>query len=78
MRKLKIEKSFLKNITSIEKVLKLWRIHNVTSEEKITVFKALNVQHYSSSINHQCLNINCERIKQNIERISLEKQKIQK
>ena len=34
-------KNFLKRITSIETVLKLWRIRNLTLERKIAVFKAL-------------------------------------
>ena len=35
--------NFLKHITSIEKVLKLWRMQNLTLEGKITVFKALTI-----------------------------------
>ena len=34
------DENFLKQITSIEKVLKLWRMRNLTLEGKVTVFKA--------------------------------------
>ena len=35
--------NFLKQITSIEKVFKLWRMRNLTLEGKVTVFKALAI-----------------------------------
>ena len=37
------DENFLKQITSIEKVLKLWRMRNLTLEGKVTVFKALAI-----------------------------------
>ena len=37
------DENFLKQITSIEKVLKLWRIRKLTLERKVTVFKALTI-----------------------------------
>ena len=37
------DKNFLEQITSIEKVLKLWRMKNVTLAGKVTVFKALAI-----------------------------------
>ena len=41
--------NFLKQITSIEKVLKLWRMRNLTLEGKITAFKALAMSKISIS-----------------------------
>ena len=40
-KKIEKDENFLKQITSIEKVLKLWRMRNVTLERKTTVLKAL-------------------------------------
>ena len=40
-KKTESNENFLKQIASIEKVLKLWRMRNLTLEGKITVFKAL-------------------------------------
>ena len=37
------DENFLKQITSIEKVLKLWRMRNLTLEGKVTVLKALAI-----------------------------------
>ena len=37
------DENFLKQITSIEKALKLWRMPNLTLEGKVTVFKALAI-----------------------------------
>ena len=37
------DENFLKQITSIEKVLKLWCMRNLTLEGKVTVFKALAI-----------------------------------
>ena len=37
------DENFLKQITSIEKVLKLWRMRNLTLEGKVTIFKALAI-----------------------------------
>ena len=44
-------KNFLKQITSIEKVLKLWHMRSLTLEGKVTVFKALTI----SKIGHLAL-----------------------
>ena len=40
-KKIENDENFLKQITSIEKVLKLWRMRNLTLEGKATVFKVL-------------------------------------
>ena len=37
------DKNFLKQITIIEKVLKLWRMRNLTLEGKVAVFKELEI-----------------------------------
>ena len=37
------DENFLKQITSIENVFKLWRMRNLTLEGKVTVFKALAI-----------------------------------
>ena len=42
-KKIENDENFLKQITSIEKVLKLWRTRNLTLEGKVTVFKALAI-----------------------------------
>ena len=42
-KKIENDENFLKQITSIEKVLKLWRMRNLTLEGKVTVFKALTI-----------------------------------
>ena len=42
-KKIENDENFLKQITSIEKVLKLWRMRNLTLEGKVTVFKALAI-----------------------------------
>ena len=40
-KKIESDENCLKQITSIEKVLKLWRMQNLTLEGKLTVFKTL-------------------------------------
>ena len=42
-KKIENDENFLKQITSIEKVLKLQRMRNLTLEGKVTVFKALTI-----------------------------------
>ena len=42
-KKLKSENNFLKTITKIEQVLKLWRKRNLSLEGKITIFKTLAI-----------------------------------
>ena len=42
-KKIESDENCLKQITSIEKVLKLWRMQNLTLEGKLTVFKALAI-----------------------------------
>ena len=42
-KKIENNENFLKQITSIGIVLKLWRMRNLKLEEKITVFKALTM-----------------------------------
>ena len=37
------DENFLKQITSTEKVLKLWHMRNLTLEGKVTYFKALSI-----------------------------------
>ena len=40
-KKLETEENFIRHVRKIEKVLKLWRMRNLTLEEKITFFKTL-------------------------------------
>ena len=42
-KKLEIEENFIRHVQKIEKVLKLWRMRNLTLEGKITVFKTLAI-----------------------------------
>ena len=42
-KKIENDENFLKQITSTEKALKLWRMQNLTLEGKVTVFKALAI-----------------------------------
>ena len=42
-KKIENDENFLKQITSIEKILKLWRMRNLALEGKITVFKSLAI-----------------------------------
>ena len=42
-KKIENDENFLQQITSIEKVLKVWRMRNLTLEGKVTVFKALAI-----------------------------------
>ena len=42
-KKLENEENFIRHARKIEKVLKLWRMRNLTMERKITVFKTLAV-----------------------------------
>ena len=71
-KKIEDDENFLNQITSIEKILKLWGIRNLISEVKITVFKSLAMP----KIVHIALitNINYEMIKQNTKTINSEKQ----
>ena len=39
--KLKEEKSFYKTVTDIQRVLKIWKIRNLTLEGKIVIFKTI-------------------------------------
>ena len=40
-KKLETEENFIRHVRKIEKVLKLWRMQNLTLEGKITIFKTL-------------------------------------
>ena len=42
-KKLETEENFIRHVRKIEKVLKLWRMRNLTLEEKITIFKTLAI-----------------------------------
>ena len=42
-KKLETEENFIRHIWKIEKVLKLWRMRNLTLEGKITIFKTLAI-----------------------------------
>ena len=42
-KKLEKEENFIRHVWKIEKVLKLWRIRNLTLEGKITIFKTLAI-----------------------------------
>ena len=42
-KKLETEENFIRHVWKIEKVLKLWRMRNLTLQEKITVFKTLAI-----------------------------------
>ena len=42
-KKIENDESFLKQMTSIEKALKLWRVWNLTFEGKVIVLKALAI-----------------------------------
>ena len=42
-KKLETEENFIRHIRKIEKVLKLWRMRNLTLEGKITIFKTLAI-----------------------------------
>ena len=42
-KKLETEENFIRYVWKIEKVLKLWRMRNLTLEEKITIFKTLAI-----------------------------------
>ena len=60
-KKIENDENFLKQITSIEKVLKLWRMRNLTLEGKVTVFKALTISkivHLALITNMQTLTMN--------------------
>ena len=41
--KLETEENFIRPVREIEKVLKLWRMRNLTLEVKITIFKTLAI-----------------------------------
>ena len=40
-KKLETEENFIRHVRKIEKVLKLWRMRNLTPKGKITIFKTL-------------------------------------
>ena len=42
-KKLETEENFIRHVRKIEKVLKLWRMRNLTLERKITIFKTLAI-----------------------------------
>ena len=42
-KKLETEENFIRHVWKIEKVLKLWRMRNLTLEGKITIFKTLAI-----------------------------------
>ena len=42
-KKLETEENFIRHVRKIEKVLKLWRMRNLTLEGKITIFKTLAI-----------------------------------
>ena len=42
-KKLETEENVIRPVREIEKVLKLWRMQNLTLEVKITIFKALAI-----------------------------------
>ena len=42
-KKPETEQNFIRHVRKIEKVLKLWRMRNLTLEEKITIFKTLAI-----------------------------------
>ena len=42
-KKLETEENFIRPVREIEKVLKLWRMRNLTLEVKITIFKTLAI-----------------------------------
>ena len=77
-KKIENDENFLKQIASIEKVLKPYEIRNLTLERKVTVFKALAI----SKIVYLALitNIPTSTMKElnNTKRIFLEKQKTRK
>ena len=42
-KKLETEENFIRHVRKIEKVLKLWRMRNLTGEGKITILKTLAI-----------------------------------
>ena len=48
-KKLKEEKNFFKSLTDIQRVLKIWKMRNLTLEEKIVIFKLKQYQKLSSN-----------------------------
>ena len=42
-KSLETEENFIIHFWKIEKLLKLWRMQNLTAEEKITIFKTLTI-----------------------------------
>ena len=42
-KKLETEENFIRHVWKIEKVLKLWRLRNLTVDGKITIFKTLAI-----------------------------------
>ena len=42
-KKPETEENFIRHVRKIEKVLKLWRMRNLTLEEKITIFRTLAI-----------------------------------
>ena len=42
-KKLETKENFIRHVRKIEKVLKLWRMRNLTLEGKITIFKTLAI-----------------------------------
>ena len=57
--KLKDEKIFYTAVTNIQRVLKMWRMRNLTLEGKIVIFKTLviskiNVQSLITLVTRQC------------------------
>ena len=55
-KKLETEENFIRRVGKIAKVLKLWRMRNLTVEGKITVFKTLGI----SKIVHLSINVPTE------------------